>query len=212
MAKGKTTDGIVSKYINRKISSRITNWIIKRKIGVTPNQVSVISSIIGMLSFPFFLLGQTIVAGILVQTSSIIDGVDGELARYYGISSKFGAFFDALLDRFTDVVVVLGASIYVLIQGGSSWFVYVVLLTSLSGTLLVSYLHARSEKELGIHPVFIGRMPNIASRDIRLLIIFIGSLIGMVFEALLLIAILSNTYVIIKFLELSSSFSSKQKI
>ncbi len=212
MAKGKTTDGVVSKYINRKISSRITSWIVKHRIGVTPNQISVISSIIGMLSFPFFLLGQTIVAGILVQTSSIIDGVDGELARYYGISSKFGAFFDALLDRFTDVVVVLGASIYVLMQGGLSWFVYVVLLTSLSGTLLVSYLHARSEKELGTHPVFIGRMPNIASRDIRLLIIFIGSLIGMVFEALLLIAILSNTYVIIKFLELSSSFSSKQKI
>lgn len=206
MVRGKSTDGYVSRYINRRFSTRITQLIIKHNVGITPNQVSLISSLIGFLAFPLYLLSLAPLAGILAQVSSIVDGVDGELARARGISSKFGAFFDALLDRMTDSVILIGASLYVLAVGGISLLALAAGLFSLSGSLLVSYLHARSEKELGEHPVMFGRMPNLASRDVRLFIIFVGSLFNMVFEALLIVAIITNLYVIVKFIEMFTSF------
>jgi len=46
------------------------------------------------------------VAGILVQLASIVDGVDGELARARNMASPVGAFLDSLLDRIADAFVI----------------------------------------------------------------------------------------------------------
>lgn len=88
--KGKPTDGPVSKYINRKISIRITRFIIEYNIPLTPNHVSIISFIMALVTLPLYLYGYLIPAGILVQLSSIIDGVDGELARALNMVSRKG--------------------------------------------------------------------------------------------------------------------------
>lgn len=208
----KSTDGPVSRYINRKMSNAITRFIVKHNIPLTPNQVSVISFLIGAAGAILFLFDQLILAGTLIQVSSVIDGVDGELARVLRKESRFGAFFDAMLDRFVDILAVALISVHFLSTSTFSPLSdTMIVVFAVAGTLMVSYIHARGEASLRTHPRFIGRIPNFASRDVRLFIIFVGAVIGAFWHlaillTLLLIAALTNLYVVAKFVEISVHF------
>ena len=195
--RGKSLDGPISRYINRRVSTRITYLIIKYNVPLTPNAVSFISFGIALACLPLYVLGYVALAGVLAQVSSIIDGVDGELARAKGMASKLGGFMDSMLDRYADLAILLGLSIYTLTHYPE--FVWVVAsLLAIAGDILVSYLHARAPYDLGIHPVAIGRVENIASRDVRLFIVFIGSLLGFTQYTLLALAVLTHAYVSVK--------------
>ncbi len=202
IVRGKSTDGLVSKYLNRRLSTRLTLLIIKYGIPLTPNQVSLISFLIGIASAITYVLGNYVLGAILIQISSIIDGVDGELARALGRCSSLGAFIDALLDRFVDLSVITAIT-YSLIASGTvnPVIAYLVGTTALTGDLLVSYLHARGEASLKEHPARIGSIPNFASRDVRLFMIFILTLFNLKLLALASVAILSYAYVLSKLIE-----------
>lgn len=204
---GKSTDGPVSRYINRRLSTRLSGYIVSHDIPLTPNQASLISAAIGLAALPLYLAGLAGPAGISVQVSSILDGVDGEIARARGQASRLGGFLDSMLDRGVDIAVLLGLSIYAYTWAGLPGTV--VLLSSmlaLAGDLMVSYLHARGEASLGIHPLLVGRVPSLASRDVRLFIVFLGSLAAhldprLAAATLVLVALLSFTYVVLKTLD-----------
>lgn len=98
--KDKPNDGPVSRYLNRPISIRISRRLVYRQI--TPNQVSILSFIVALISTLFFFTGNAVTAAILIQISSILDGCDGEIARLKHMQSSFGDFIDAVLDRYAD--------------------------------------------------------------------------------------------------------------
>ena len=75
-------DGYISKYVNRKASEPMARLLAKTRI--TPNQMSWAAFGIAALSFVSFIFGLNIIGGLLVQLSSIVDGVDGSLARLKG--------------------------------------------------------------------------------------------------------------------------------
>ena len=77
----------------------------------------------------------------------------------------------------------------------------VVSVLAVAGDLMVSYLHSVG-KVFGTHPVLVGRIGSIASRDVRLFILFLFSIFDEVFLALVVLALLSNFYVVGKFVEL----------
>ncbi len=114
-------DGIIAKTINRRVSNRITKLLLKTPI--TPNQISVFN-----LFFSFFIAWvvsfgtplTTIVAGLLFQLASIIDGCDGEVALIKLQDSKFGAFVDTITDHLSYVSFVVGVTIGVFNATGSS--------------------------------------------------------------------------------------------
>jgi len=212
LARGKTTDGPVSRYLNRRVSSRVTAVILRTGLGITPNQVSLISFLLAASSAIPYAFGLAWAAGILVQVGSIIDGVDGELARARGIASPKGAFLDSILDRFADIAVYAGALTYALwfepslpysIAHCLGWhFTALVGLLAVSADILVSYLHSKAPELLGVHPVLVGKVPCFASRDVRLFVLFLASLPGFVIEGLIIVTVISFTYVILKFLEI----------
>ena len=197
----KATDGPVSRYINRRISWRITSLIVKYSIPLTPNQVSLISFALALLGAYLVAVGPMWLGGILVQLSSIVDGVDGELARVRRMASRKGAFLDAMLDRYADIAVVAGLALAALQLDVQAYTVLAVALAALSGDIMVSYLHARGEASLGRHPALIGVVPQLASRDVRLFIVFLGALLGKPLETLAIIAIISHAYVVAKTLD-----------
>ncbi|AJG41166.1 CDP-alcohol phosphatidyltransferase [Thermotoga sp. RQ7] len=197
----KTTDGWISSLLNRRISTRITNFILKRNWNVTPNQMSFVSFLIGMIAFPFYLIKMPWLAAIFIQISSILDGVDGEIARARNMSSNWGAFFDTMLDRFVDIFAVLGVSIYGYLEGGLSFSLLLWSILSVSGSLMVSYLHSVG-KVFGTHPALVGKLSGFASRDVRLFVIFVFSLFGMYLPALVFVSVLSYVYITGKFVEL----------
>ncbi len=206
VARGKRTDGPVSRYINRRISTRITNFILRHEIPLTPNQVSIISFVIGILAALLYSQEHLIWGAVLLETSSIVDGVDGELARAKGMSSPRGGYLDTMLDRFVDISVYLGLLWpFLWREKGSLPLVAFLTFLAATGDLLVTYFHGISELKLGKHPALIGVIPPLASRDVRLFILFLGTLLGFVAPTLAIIAIVSYTYVVIKFIEIMLS-------
>ncbi len=201
---GKPTDGPISKYINRRISTRITRFIIKHNIPLTPNQVSLISFITAIAVLPLYLHGYLIPAGILVQLSSIIDGIDGELARALNMISKKGGFIDTILDRYSDVIIVLSLILYLSLTRYLAIHILIFAVLCISGVLMVSYIHTRGQYDFKIHPATIGYLDSIASRDVRLFIIFIGSIIGFIEYTIIVLAILTHTYVIVKTINMAT--------
>ncbi len=105
----KDTDGPVSKILNRPISLRISKMLIKT--GITPNQISVLSFVIGLAGASFFFIGEyfyLILGGILIHIHSIVDGCDGEVARLKLRQTKYGGWLDSVLDRYVDAAIILG--------------------------------------------------------------------------------------------------------
>ncbi len=201
--RGKPTDGIVSRYINRRLSMRITRLILRYFPGTSPTTVTIITTIFGYLTFPLYFIGNSILGGIVAQLASILDGVDGELARARNMVSERGAFIDSILDRSVDIAMLFGASYYSMIyQGYYSPIDTLIYLVTVSGWIMVSYLHARIELNIGKEASLI--IPRFASRDVRIFILFIGSIFGYVHQSLIATGILCYLYILIKFLKILS--------
>jgi len=195
---GKPSDGPVSRYLNRPISTRITRLILRITTKVTPNQVTVVTFILGVFAGLLYLITNPIIAGVMVQISSIIDGVDGEIARALKKESKYGAFIDSICDRIVDASIIIGISIYILRNAKVPVeILFLVSLLALFGSVLVSYVRAKTSQLLGSDIVAIERV-NMATRDVRLFIIFVGSVLGFLFETLVILAIITYVQVILK--------------
>lgn len=184
-------DGYISRYINRKISDPIAKLLARTRI--TPNQISWAAFGLAVLSFLSFIYNWNIAAGLLTQLSSIIDGVDGSLARLKNMSSDFGGFLDSILDRYADILIMLGLTIW---SASNEIYPYIWLVgfLSITGTIGVSYSRARISAELRHY--FDRGLLSLASRDIRLFIVMIGAVIGQGYFCLIAVTTLTHLMII----------------
>ncbi|MBA7483483.1 Bifunctional IPC transferase and DIPP synthase [subsurface metagenome] len=184
-------DGYISKYVNRRASEPMAQLLAKTR--VTPNQVSWAAFGIALMSFVSFILGQNIIAGLLAQLSSIVDGIDGSLARLKGMTSEFGGFLDSVLDRYADILIVLGLTLWS-VSRETYPGIWVVGFLAIAGTFLVSYTRARISPNH--RHLFEKGLKSLASRDIRLFLIMLGAVIGQAYFCLITIAALTNLVVL----------------
>ena len=187
-------DGFVSRHINRRFSRPIARLLAHTP--VTPNQVSLLSLVIAVGSLALFFNDHPLWAGGAVQASSIVDGVDGDLARHKNIATRFGGFFDAILDRYSDVAILGGLTYWSVTfeERLSPEPTAIIGVLAIVGALMISYSRARAEASLGF--TFQGLAGNLASRDSRLLIVMIGAILGQGLACLAVIAVLSNSMVL----------------
>ena len=186
-------DGFVSHHLNRRLSRPMARAL--SRTPVTPNQVSVASLGIALLSFLFFAYGYNIVGGLLAQASSIVDGVDGDLARAKRLASPFGGFLDAVLDRYADCLILLGLTIWAT-SGQWAAAAWPLGFWAMTGTLVVSYTRARVQ---GAHQGLFDRgFASLASRDVRLLLVMVGALSGQALATLAVIAALTHSVVLLR--------------
>ncbi len=189
----KETDGPISKYINRRLSAKITKHLINT--GITPNKISFFSFLISILASFTFLLGKytyLIFGGLLAQISSIIDGCDGEIARLKFQSSKFGAWLDAILDRYADAFLLFGLTIYAYNPKNPIPVLFTGFFAMI-GSFVNSYMADKYDQFMQKEFKKIRDKKFIRiGRDIRVMIIFLGALIDRVFLTLLFIAIIMN--------------------
>jgi len=188
----KASDGPVSRYLNRSISTRISKYLLKTNI--TPNQISFFSFSLSTIGALFFFFGgyvNLLTGGILAQLSSITDGCDGEVARLKFQTSDFGRWYDAVLDRYADAFLLFGLTYYVYFPGEK--FLYLLIgFFALIGSFMNSYTADKYDGLMkkrtipGKHYFRIGR-------DVRLFIIFLGAVTNQPLLILLTIALLSNT-------------------
>jgi len=187
----KISDGPISRYLNRPISTKISKLFLKKRI--TPNQISFFSFTLSMIGAFFFFLGgyvNLLIGGILAQVSSIIDGCDGEIARLKFQTSEFGGWFDAVLDRYADAFLLFGLTYYVYLPKGNLLYLSIGFL-AIIGTFMNSYT---ADKYDGLMKKKIapGKHYFRMGRDVRMFIIFLGALINQPLLVLFIIAILMN--------------------
>lgn len=187
----KSLDGPVSRYLNRRLSVPVASLLVRTP--VTPNQVSVAAFAFALGALALLAVGRNIEAGALIQISSIVDGVDGDLARAKGMASRFGGVFDAVLDRYADAAIAGGMAWYALEHEGARGALVVGLAAAVS-FLLVSYSRARLEREGGMQAA--SALLGFASRDVRLLALAIGAALGQAYWALLIVGALSYATVV----------------
>jgi len=111
---GKPGDGLVSRWLNRPISQRITLLVLTMR-GVRPIHVTILNALLALPMFLLLLSGDhrgLLLGAILFQVASIIDGVDGEMARATWRSSAEGASLDSLIDMGINFLFVLGLTIH----------------------------------------------------------------------------------------------------
>ncbi len=107
---GKSSDGPVSRWLNRPVSMRLSALLL-RAPGLRPNHASAGTALLAALMFAALMLGGAsglITGALLYQAASIFDGVDGEMARAAFRSSPAGAAIDTLVDVATNFLFISG--------------------------------------------------------------------------------------------------------
>jgi phosphatidylglycerophosphate synthase len=105
----KATDGFFTTFFVSTYSRYVARWAAHR--GLTPNQVTSVSMLLGVLAAFAFATGRTagmIAGAILLQIAFTADCIDGQLARYTRQFSKLGAWLDSVFDRGKEYVVYAG--------------------------------------------------------------------------------------------------------
>lgn len=111
----RVNDGVVARHLNRPISLRITERLVAWP--VKPWQLSVASFAVTIAAGFAFAIGHATTGGLLAQSASVLDGVDGEVARVRYQDSAFGGLYDALLDRIGEAFVIGGMTLYAWLGG-----------------------------------------------------------------------------------------------
>ena len=190
----KTRDGPVSRHLNRPASRWLSRYLVRT--AVTPNQVSLASWILSCVAAGLMALGgypALAVGGVLAQLASITDGCDGEIARLKHSQSEFGGWFDAVLDRYADAVLLFGLMWHELATDDTA--IPVVLgFAAIVGSFLNSYT---ADKYDGLMAQRLrGTSYLRLGRDVRVFVIFFGAILNQPLFTLVVIASVMNLEVV----------------
>mgnify|MGYP001365200896 FL=1 len=186
-------DGVISRLINRKISLRITRLLAPTR--VTPNLITFVSFLLAAASALFFALKNPLAGGLLAQLASIVDGVDGEIARLKFQRSRFGEMFDSLLDRYADCLIIIGMTCSWFYETGSR-LALLAGAAALAGAPMSMLFKEKYRNVYGqpfISEIHDGIMRYFAAnRDLRLFIVMLGGVFNLLPAALIILAVISH--------------------
>lgn len=108
------------------------------------------------------------------------------------MASRYGAVFDAVLDRYADAAILIGMTVWAARYEQNEW-AWPVGALALLGAVMISYSRARSDASAGVQ--YREGLASLASRDVRLFVVMLGSLIGWVFWTLVVLAMVTHLVV-----------------
>lgn len=154
------------------------------RLGVQPNLLSLIGFFIASAAGAAVATGHISYGGWLFLLSGPFDALDGALARIAGLETRFGAFLDSFMDRYSEAAVLFGILYWSSLQGRHM----LVLLTFLTllGSLMVSYARARAE---GLN---ISCNVGLFTRLERFIVLTLALLTGQLLIGLVILACLTN--------------------
>jgi CDP-L-myo-inositol myo-inositolphosphotransferase len=160
---------------------------------VSPNQISVLCFLLGLLGAGALAVTNAwawVVGGLLIQLASILDGCDGEIARIKHSHSSRGAWLDTMLDRYADLAVGIAVTFAAARYYSAPW-IWPVGLVAIMSFLLASYVTKEYELRFG-KPYPNNLFNRLKRRDLRVLVIAVGALLGQPFPALIIIGSLTH--------------------
>jgi CDP-diacylglycerol---glycerol-3-phosphate 3-phosphatidyltransferase len=169
-------------------------WVIDRIVRmlalskIHPNVLTFVGLLINIWAAFLFASGKMFAAGLVVVGASVFDMVDGRVARATSQVTRFGGFFDSVLDRYSDLALYVGLLVY---YASINRFPYIVLTAIvMMGSVMVSYTRARAENSIPKCKV------GFLERPERIVLIMIGALFNRMAPVLWVIAVLSNWTVV----------------
>jgi CDP-diacylglycerol---glycerol-3-phosphate 3-phosphatidyltransferase len=178
-----------SQYIG-KICRAILDIIVKTvsALKIHPNYLTLIGFLTTILAAFQLAKGKFLSAGMVIIVAGIFDMLDGRVARITNNVTRFGAFFDSVLDRYSDIAIYLGLMVY---YSKGQRLSYVILSgVAMMGSLMTSYTRARAESLIPLCKVGFMERPE------RLVLLIIGMLTNRMAPILWIIAFFSNMTVI----------------
>ena len=179
---------------------KILQWIVNglALTKISPNILTFVGLIINTIAAVLFGYANSqngvrmfLYAGLVIIGAGVFDMVDGRVARQTNQVSVFGAFFDSVMDRYSDVAIFFGLLVYY--ARGDRFFYVVLTAFCMTASLMVSYTRARAEALIGNCKVGFMERPE------RIVLVIIGALFnkwGVMAPALWVLAVLSTITVI----------------
>ena len=155
---------------------------------INPNVLTFLGLVINIVAATFLAYGRFRTAGCVIIFAGLFDMVDGRVARFTNQVTRFGGFFDSVLDRYSDLALFVGLLVY---YGAINRPSYVVL-TAIVMTASVMISYARSRAENIIPTCKVGFL----ERPERVVLLILGCLFDRMAPVLWIIAVIGNLTVI----------------
>jgi CDP-diacylglycerol--glycerol-3-phosphate 3-phosphatidyltransferase len=170
------------------------NLVIKRIVWglalskISPNALTFIGLLINIYAAYLLAMGSFRAAGLVIIGAGIFDMVDGRVARETNQVTRFGGFFDSVLDRYSDLALLMGLLVY---YGSINRPLYVILTAIvMTASVMISYTRARAENEIPMCKVGFMERPE------RVVLLIIGALFDRMAPVLWVVAVMGNLTVV----------------
>jgi archaetidylinositol phosphate synthase len=173
------------------------------RAGFTPNQISLLSLLLGVATMLLFALRSFPLGAIVLLASAILDLVDGHVSRIQDSGTRFGAVFDWIVDKYVDTLAMLGVGISGipiitrLIQAPPIADPVVVMIAIL-GSMMNTFIKPVVYAEVGFADRHHGKIEDplegvgFFGRPETLIVLIVGGFTGLIWVSLLIIAVATN--------------------
>jgi len=155
---------------------------------ISPNALTFIGLLINIAAAVLLAFGHFRWAGAVIIGAGIFDMVDGRVARETNRVTKFGGFFDSVLDRYSDLALLMGLLVYYASINRNFYVVMTAIV--MTASVMISYTRSRSENTIPSCKVGFMERPE------RIVLLIIGCLADRMAPVLWVIAVLGNITVI----------------
>lgn len=155
---------------------------------IHPNVLTFLGLVINIWAAVLLARGRFFAAGLVIIGAGIFDMVDGRVARETNQVTRFGGFFDSVLDRYSDLALLIGLLVY---YGTINRPLYVVLTAAvMMASVMISYSRSRAENIIPTCKVGFMERPE------RVVLLILGALTDRMAPVLWVIAVLGNVTVL----------------
>ena len=176
---------LIGRACNYLIAAIVRAFVASR---INPNALTFFGFLLNLVAAYFFAYGYFRFAGVTIILAGLFDMLDGRVARLSNRVTPFGGFFDSVLDRYSDLGLMIGLLVF---YGRINRFWYVTLVAIVMiGSVMVSYARARAENLIPSCRV------GFLERPERTVLLIIGAMFDRMAPVLWVIAVLSTLTVI----------------
>jgi CDP-diacylglycerol--glycerol-3-phosphate 3-phosphatidyltransferase len=151
---------------------------------IHPNVLTFLGLLINIAAAALLASGRFRAAGLVILGAGLFDMVDGRVARETNQVTRFGGFFDSVIDRYSDLALLIGLLVWYGIINRPFYVVLTAIV--MMGSVMVSYTRARAENVIPTCKVGFMERPE------RVVLLIIGALFDRMAPVLWVIAVLSN--------------------
>ncbi|MBL0155733.1 MAG: CDP-alcohol phosphatidyltransferase family protein [Bryobacterales bacterium] len=172
------------------VCGKILYWIVRglSLSRIHPNVLTFIGLLINIYAAVLLASGKFFYAGLVIIGAGLFDMVDGRVARETDRVTRFGAFFDSVIDRYSDLALLMGLLVYYANINRNFYVVLTGIVMTVS--IMISYTRSRSENVIPLCKV------GFLERPERVVLLIIGALFDKMAPVLWVITVIGNITVI----------------